>query len=74
MPYGGVGQSGHGRMHGKAGFEQFSNMKSIFAKRALDFGPFNSSVPPISEGNKNLAANVLRLQAGAPNVNDQAAF
>lgn len=30
LPFGGVGQSGSGVYHGQAGFETFSNMKSVF--------------------------------------------
>jgi aldehyde dehydrogenase (NAD+) len=29
MPFGGVGQSGHGSYHGKAGFDAFSNLKAV---------------------------------------------
>ncbi len=32
MPFGGVGDSGMGRYHGRSGFEEFSNMKPIMAK------------------------------------------
>ncbi len=32
MPFGGVGPSGIGRYHGKAGFDTFSNQRSIFQK------------------------------------------
>lgn len=52
IPFGGVGQSGYGRVHGKAGFDNFSNMKGVLAKAELDFEPFNASVPPYSEETK----------------------
>jgi aldehyde dehydrogenase (NAD+) len=29
MPFGGVGQSGHGSYHGKSGFDAFSNIKAV---------------------------------------------
>ncbi len=32
MPFGGVGDSGMGRYHGRAGFEEFSNMKPVMVK------------------------------------------
>ena len=32
LPFGGVGGSGFGRLQGKAGFNEFSNTKSVFAK------------------------------------------
>lgn len=30
LPFGGVGDSGQGRYHGRSGFEQLSNLKSVF--------------------------------------------
>ena len=35
MPFGGVGESGMGRYHGKASFDTFSNYKSILKKSNL---------------------------------------
>ena len=35
LPFGGVGNSGHGRYHGRAGFETFSNKKSLFRQTSL---------------------------------------
>jgi len=35
LPFGGVGSSGFGRCHGKAGFDTFSNAKSIFTQTTL---------------------------------------
>ena len=35
LPFGGVGQSGTGSYHGKAGFETFSHRKSLFEKPRL---------------------------------------
>ncbi|HEX3079409.1 MAG TPA: aldehyde dehydrogenase family protein, partial [Puia sp.] len=32
LPFGGVGQSGIGSYHGKAGFDTFTHYKSIFQK------------------------------------------
>lgn len=36
MPFGGVGQSGMGAYHGRAGFETFSHMKSVFYQRRIN--------------------------------------
>jgi aldehyde dehydrogenase (NAD+) len=33
LPFGGVGMAGSGRYHGRAGFETFSNMKSVLRRR-----------------------------------------
>jgi aldehyde dehydrogenase (NAD+) len=35
LPFGGVGPSGMGRYHGKAGFEEFSHRKSVLKKSVL---------------------------------------
>jgi len=46
LPFGGVGHSGYGRYHSKAGFETMSNMKSCLVKPVADFRPFNGAMPP----------------------------
>ena len=47
LGFGGVGDSGIGRYHGKSGFDQFSNMKSVLKKR---FKPELSLLyPPYTE-------------------------
>ena len=38
LPFGGVGDSGFGRYRGKAGFDAFSNYKSVL-RRSLAFDP-----------------------------------
>jgi aldehyde dehydrogenase (NAD+) len=47
LPYGGVGESGLGRYHGKKSFETFSNMRSVLVKSnlldiTLRYPPYNS--------------------------------
>ncbi|MBE9203500.1 aldehyde dehydrogenase family protein [Synechocystis salina LEGE 06099] len=44
LPFGGVGESGMGRYHGKAGFDTFSNHKSIL--RRPFWGETNLRYPP----------------------------
>lgn len=46
LPFGGVGMSGNGRYHGKVGFKECSNVKSIFIKPVLTSFPYNLSFPP----------------------------
>lgn len=53
LPFGGVGFSGQGRYHGKAGFDSFSNLKSVLVKPSLDMYPFNMIFPPYTERTKN---------------------
>ena len=37
LPFGGVGQSGHGCFHGYEGFLNFSHLKSIYYQTKIDF-------------------------------------
>lgn len=48
LPFGGIGQSGTGSYHGKAGFDTFSHFKSVFKKPnifevPLKYPPYTSS-------------------------------
>jgi aldehyde dehydrogenase (NAD+) len=57
MPFGGVGESGMGRYHGKASFETFSHQKSILKKcNCFDF-PFR--YPPYGK-RLDLAKKILK--------------
>ena len=47
LPFGGVGQSGFGRYHGKTGFETFSNQKSVMFKSG--FFEIPKRFPPYDE-------------------------
>ena len=57
MPFGGVGGSGMGSYHGRAGFETFSHQKAVL-KRPFRFD-FKVRYPPYK-----LDLNVLRKLAG----------
>lgn len=48
MPFGGVGASGYGRCHGREGFLQCSNTKSVMVKTPLNFWPFTVIHPPFT--------------------------
>jgi aldehyde dehydrogenase (NAD+) len=52
LPFGGVGGSGYGRYHGKAGFEECCNKKSVLVKDALTMWPFNKVMPPYTSDKK----------------------
>ena len=45
-PFGGVGGSGYGRCHGKEGFLQCSNTKSVMVKTPINAWPFTVIHPP----------------------------
>ncbi len=52
IPVGGVGNSGIGRYHGKAGYDTFSNIKGIMKKRSvtevkLKFPPYDKNKMPL---------------------------
>ena len=54
LPFGGVGESGMGRYHGKASFETFSNTKSYFYRNqmmesmnAMRYPPYDPNYKPL---------------------------
>lgn len=49
LPFGGVGESGYGKLHGKDGFDSCSNRKSVMRKVPLKFYPFSVIFAPYSE-------------------------
>jgi len=59
LPFGGVGESGYGRLHGKDGFECCSNKKSVLRKVPLNFYPFSVAMAPFTESKQS----VIRLLA-----------
>ena len=61
LPFGGVGGSGYGRYHGKAGFLAFSNQKSVMIKPALNFYPYNSIYPPFTPDKQNRIRFLMRF-------------
>jgi acyl-CoA reductase-like NAD-dependent aldehyde dehydrogenase len=46
LPFGGVGNSGTGRVKGKFGFDSCSNMKSVLDTKSGDPYPNNQRFPP----------------------------
>ena len=52
LPFGGVGLSGQGRMHGEAGFREMSHMKGHLVKGVYNFKPFTMAFPPFDEAKK----------------------
>ena len=58
LPFGGVGNSGIGAYHGKAGFETFSHMKSVLKKSKLADPALR--YPPYSLKKLKLAKKVLK--------------
>jgi len=48
LPFGGVGSSGMGKLHGYEGFKSFSNLKSVMVKPALNFYPYTQASLPFT--------------------------
>lgn len=61
LPFGGVGMSGMGRYHGKAGFEVFSNPKSICVSKAVNPYPMVCRFPPYTEKSKKLMLKMVKV-------------
>lgn len=61
MPFGGVGYSGYGRYHGYAGFQAFSNPKSVLIKPALKMYPYNRLYPPFTADKQNFIKFLFKV-------------
>mmetsp|Transcript_55617 Transcript_55617/g.76448 ORF Transcript_55617/g.76448 Transcript_55617/m.76448 type:complete len:233 (+) Transcript_55617:767-1465(+) len=60
LGFGGVGASGYGRYHGKAGFDCMSNAKSIMYKPQLKLYPFNLVLPPYDTPKMNMVKTMFK--------------
>jgi aldehyde dehydrogenase (NAD+) len=58
LPYGGVGNSGMGRYHGKKSFETFSNMRSVLVKSNLFDIPIR--YPPYNKFKEKVVSLLMR--------------
>jgi acyl-CoA reductase-like NAD-dependent aldehyde dehydrogenase len=58
LPFGGVGNSGFGKYHGKAGFDAFSNQKSVLRQTLLFDIP--KRFPPTDEKDLKILKRVLK--------------
>ena len=57
LPFGGVGESGHGRYHGRSGFDTFSNLKSVLRKPT--FPDPALLYPPYTRGKEKVVRKAL---------------
>ena len=58
LPFGGVGNSGMGRYHGKYGFETFSNPKGVLKQTNLI--DLDMKYPPVTEKSVKMLRNILK--------------
>ena len=58
LPFGGVGESGHGRYHGKAGFDTFSNLRGVVRKPTRPDPPL--LYPPFTAMKERILRAALR--------------
>lgn len=58
LPFGGVGNSGYGAYHGKAGFDAFSHRKSVV--KTANWFDLRQKYPPYSEGSLKIIRWFLR--------------
>ena len=58
LPFGGVGNSGMGRYHGKYGFETFSNPKGVLKQTNLI--DLDMKYPPVTEKSVKMLKNILK--------------
>ena len=61
LPFGGVGGSGHGRLHGKYGFSTFSNQKSVALMSSNDGFPTNKRYPPYTDDKKSFLRKMIKI-------------
>jgi coniferyl-aldehyde dehydrogenase len=53
LPFGGVGPSGTGAIHGHEGFKTFSHAKSIYRQTRLNVGKLGGMLPPYSKATES---------------------
>ncbi|MHC4580394.1 MAG: aldehyde dehydrogenase [Planctomycetota bacterium] len=61
LPFGGVGNSGFGKYHGKAGFDTFSNQKSVLRQTLLFDVP--RRFPPTDEKSLKIMRTILKWRS-----------
>lgn len=62
LPFGGAGKSGIGKYHGKFGFDEFSNLRSVL-KRNMDLGA-SYFFPPYTTQKEGIVSNLLKKFSG----------
>ncbi|XP_066260449.1 aldehyde dehydrogenase, dimeric NADP-preferring-like isoform X2 [Euwallacea similis] len=70
LPFGGVGESGIGRYHGKYSFQTFSHQKAVLGKKLsrLEEATLQGRYPPYTERNLNLISTVTKIRPKIPGM------
>jgi aldehyde dehydrogenase (NAD+) len=61
LPFGGVGNSGMGKLYGKWGFESFTNAKAVLERGTNNAWPLSVRFPPYDDSKKRTFAFVSKL-------------
>jgi len=61
LPFGGIGNSGMGAMHGKTGFDSVSHLKPVMDKLTLNGFPFNARYPPFTSSKQSLMKTMMKV-------------
>ena len=59
MPFGGTGESGHGKYHGKSSFDTFSHMKSVLSRPFV--GDVMIRYPPFTPEKQKILRPVVNI-------------
>lgn len=59
LPFGGVGASGMGYVHGHQGFKEVVHFKPVFEKGCINTYPFNARYPPYTAHKQKLLLSLL---------------
>ena len=60
IPFGGIGDSGMGQLHGQEGFKTFSHGKGVFKQGFVHLAKAAGSLPPYNDKARKLIAGVLK--------------
>ena len=60
IPFGGVGNSGMGQLHGHEGFKTFSHPKAVFKQGLLNLPKLAGTLPPYTDKTAKMIAGLVK--------------
>ncbi|MBT3618821.1 MAG: coniferyl aldehyde dehydrogenase, partial [Porticoccaceae bacterium] len=60
IPFGGIGESGMGQLHGREGFKTFSHAKGVFKQGFIHLAKAAGTLPPFSDKARKMIAGVIK--------------